>query len=159
MPPDSWCARLEHHCCDVCDLPYAAFVTVMDLELAERDHRGRFKHSDDPVGITPAEATLEARRRLAEPSELEHLPALPRLRHPQRPVLTVALRGGDALVCDLKGFLESVERDELRGAEGVGQAVPGIFFVGGRQRSSAVEDIEGLLEVRELVLQGGFGDL
>src|ERR1700730_19256472 len=126
MPPDSWCARIQHHCCDICDLPDTAVVTVMDLELAESDHRGRCKHRDDPVGIAPAEAALQARRRLAEPSELEQLPALPRFRHPQRPVLTVALRRGDTLVYDLKRLVEAVDRDELRGAEGVRQAMPGI---------------------------------
>src|SRR6476620_1059057 len=113
MPLDSWCAGIQHHCCDICDLPDTAVVTVMDVELAERDHRGRLKHRDDPVGIAPAEAALQARHRLAEPSELEQLPALPRFRHAQRPVLTVALRRGDTLVRDLKGFFEPVERDEL----------------------------------------------
>src|SRR4029079_12875007 len=101
---------------DICDLPDSLVVAVMDLEFAESDHRGRFKHGDDPVGIAPGEAALQARRRLAEPTELEQLPTLPRFRHPQRPVLTVPLRCGDTLVCDLKGFLEPVERDELRGA-------------------------------------------
>src|ERR1700730_10073303 len=127
MPPASWRARIQHHCCDICDLSDTAVVTVMDLELADSDDRGRFKHRDDPVGIGPAAAALQARRCLAEPSELEQLPALPRFRHPQRPVLTVALRCGDTVVCDLKGFFEPVERDELRGAEGVRQAVAGIL--------------------------------
>ena len=38
------------------------------------------------------------------------------------------MRGGDALVCDLKGFFKPVEGDELRGAERVRQAVSGILF-------------------------------
>ena len=112
MAPVGRRTGLEHHVGDLRGLSLAPFIVGMNCGATQGDHSSRVETADDRVSLVRVEAALKSSSGVGQLASLKQLPPPPRLEEVQRPSLSVALRGRDALEDQSYQFVEAIDRGQ-----------------------------------------------